>query len=278
MSICGKYDLYDHLCMEKTYPSDPRNPHSPHTSDIMECFEIFKEKTGGVIYQRVSVEVNLLNQDAVEQMCPEFKVLPHTVLSEDKRYKEGKKEKVYYTYQFHGEEYPTLEDVNEENVYIIRKIRFDNIIELIPYFPYIIASSCQSGDKETIYIAKKSYIEERYERSIQAGTQHTDEFDHMYRKRLADVTKDIILNYFGDYKERTIQEELPLSKDGDRYVVHPSKKVDCNFEAKSLSAGGGTLFPTLEYIDEDTLGLHPLYSDAWKEDKILVEYVYKKGE
>ena len=38
MSICGKYDLYDHICMEKMYHQDPDNPNSPLVSDIMECF------------------------------------------------------------------------------------------------------------------------------------------------------------------------------------------------------------------------------------------------
>ena len=34
MSICGKYDLYDHVSMEKMYLSDPENPNSPLVSDI----------------------------------------------------------------------------------------------------------------------------------------------------------------------------------------------------------------------------------------------------
>lgn len=286
MSICGKYDLYDHLCMERTYPPDPQNPRSPYTCDIMECFEVFKKKTGGVIYQHVRVEVNWLNQFLIEQMCPEFKVLTHTRISADRRYKEGKRETVYYTYQFRGEEYTTLEDVNKKGVYIVRKIYFGNIIELIPYFPYIIASISWAEDKEIIYIAKESYIEEKYKRGIQAGylpAEEFDQFDHAHRRRLAEITRDIILTYCSDYKERAVQEELPFSKEGKRYVVHPSKKVDGNFEAKvkfpntGAGAYGESLFTPLDYIDENTLELHPIYSLS-NQDKVVVEYVHKKEE
>ena len=62
MSICGKYDLYDHICMKKMYPSNPENPNGTLVSDIMECFDVFKEETGGVIHQWVKTEVNEFNQ------------------------------------------------------------------------------------------------------------------------------------------------------------------------------------------------------------------------
>ena len=129
-------------------------------------------------------------------MCPEFKVLSHTVTLKDKRYKEGKKEKTFYTYSFRGKEYTTLDKLNKEHIYILRKIYFDNIVELIPYFPYIIACSSHSKDEEHIIISRKSYIEQIYDSNLEFGSTHPDDFNHIYRKRLADITKEIILKEF----------------------------------------------------------------------------------
>ena len=277
MSICGKYDLYDHICMKKTYPSNPDNPNSPLVSDIMECFDVFKEETGGIIYQWVKTEVNIFNQHLVEKKCNGFKVITHKEMKEDKRYKNNKREAVSYTYEYYGKEYKTLKELNKKGVYINKEIKFDNIVELIPYFPYIIAACSYSNGEACVYISSESYMDKRYKEDIKYGNDG-DYWNHYYRKTLADITKDIILKYFSDYKERTIKEELEVIKENDKYVIHTSKDIDYNFEAKVDEDNKDKIVCyslTPKYIDKNTLDVSDTYFDIEKRDKIVVKYVYK---
>lgn len=277
MSIYGKYDLYDHICMEKTYLQDPNNPNSPLVSDIMECFDVFKERTGGVLYQHYKVEVNDFNKFQIEKKCPFLNIMKHTSIKEDKRYKDSKKEIITYSYKYYDKEYNSLKELNKKGVYITREIKFDNIFELIPYFPYIIASMSYHDGKEVIFISKKSYIDKRYKEDIKYGNDG-DYWNHYYRKTLADITKNIILKYFSDYKERTITEELKVIKENDKYVVHTSKDIDYNFEAKVDEDNKDKLVCyslTSKYIDSHTLDVSSTYFDIDKRDKIIVKYVYK---
>lgn len=277
MSICGKYDLYDHICMKKMHHLDPDNPNSPLVSDIMECFDVFKEETGGVIYQSVKTEVNTFNQHLIEKKCNGFKVLTHKEIEDDKRYKNNTRETISYTYEYYGKEYKTLKELNKKGVYIDKEIKFDNIVELIPYFPYIIAASGYSNGKEYIHISSESYMDKRYKEDIRYGDDG-DYWNHYYRKTLADITKDIILKYFSDYKERTIKEEVEVIKEDDKYVIHTSKDIDYNFEAKVDEDNKDKIVCyslTPKYIDKNTLDVSDTYFDIEKRDKIVVKYVYR---
>ena len=277
MSICGKYDLYDHICMKKMHHLDPDNPNSPLVSDIMECFDVFKEETGGVIHQWVKTEVNEFNQHLIEKKCSIFKVITHKEIKEDKRYKNSTREVISYTYEYSGKEYKTLKELNKKGVYINKDIKFDNIVELIPYFPYIIAASGYYNGKEWIYLSSESYIDKRYKEDIRYGNDG-DYWNHYYRKTLADITKDIVLKYFSDYKERTIKEELKVIKENDKYIVHTSKDIDYNFEAKVDEDNKDKIVCyslTPKYIDKNTLDVSATYFDIEKRDKIVVEYIYK---
>lgn len=278
MSICGKCDLYDHLCMEKRHPQDPDNPNSPLVTDIMECFDVFKERTGGVIYQSIKTEVNEFNQHLIEEKCKGFKVITHKEIKEDKRYKNNKREVIFYTYEYYGKEYKTLKELNKKGVYIDKEIKFDNIIELIPYFPYIIAANGYSNDKECIHISSESYLDKRYKMDIRWGNNDGDEWNHYYRRSLANITKYIILKYFSDYKERTIKEEVKVIKENDKYIVHTSKDIDYNFEAKVDEDNKDEIVCyslTPKYIDKNTLDVSDTYFDIDQRDKIVVKYVYK---
>ena len=277
MSICGKYDLYDHICMEKTHLQDSSNPNSPLVSDIMECFEVFKERTGGILYQHYKVEVNDFNKFQIEKKCPFLNIIGHKSIKEDKRYKGSKKEIITYSYKYYDKEYSSLKELNKKGVYVTREIKFENIFELIPYFPYIIAATSYHDDKEYIFISKESYIDKCFERDMIASPDNADERNHYFRKNLANITRDIVLKYFSDYKERTIQEELDVFKTDNGYVVYPTKDVDYNFEIKIVDNNDDlklySLTPTI--INKHCLDVSHTYFDIDKRDKIVVKYVYK---
>ena len=279
MSICGKYDLYDHICMEKMHHQDPYNPNSPLVSDIMECFEVFKERTGGILYQHYKVEVNDYNKFQIEKKCPFLNIIGHKSIKEDKRYKDSKKEIITYSYKYYDKEYSSLKELNKKGVYATREIKFENIFELIPYFPYIIASMSSNGNKEIIFISKESYTDKRFEKDMITFPDNADEHNYYYRKNLANITKEICLKYFSDYKERTIKEELEVIKENDKYVVHTSRDIDYNFEAKVDEDNKDKIVCyslTPKYIDNHTLDVSSTYFDIDKREKIVVKYVCKK--
>lgn len=274
MSICGKYDLYDHICMEKMYHQDPNNPNSPLVSDIMECFDVFKEKTGGILYQHYKVEVNDFNKFQIEKKCPFLKIIEHKSIKEDKRYKDSKKELISYSYKYYDKEYSSLKELNKKGVYITREIKFDNIFEIIPYFSYIIALMSSNKGKEMIFISKESYIDKKYKQNIEIGSENADYFNHCYRKNLAKLTQEIVLNYFSDYKERTIEQDFKVEKENDKYIIHLEKPVDYNFETE-LITNGELIWSSPKLIDDYTLDVSKTFFDIDKRPVVRIKYVYK---
>ena len=194
----GKCDLYDHMCMEKHRTkdgSDKKEDLEKATvlySDPIECFEIFKKKTGGVLHQHRRVkEVSEWNHDFIKAHCPMFEIITHIDKITDKRSKTGYREKTYYTYKYWDKEY-TAKELSKKGVYITMDIHFETMLDLIPYFPYIISSCCCSKDEETIYISNQSYVDEQYDELIQNGVDPQGHKE-WYNRELANFYKEYIL-------------------------------------------------------------------------------------
>ena len=115
----GKCDLYDTIMMlhhrtkDGSDKKEDLDKASVLYSDELECFNEFKEKTGGVIHQHQKIKVTLLNQELVEKKCKSFKIIKHTKEVEDKRFKETKRTDTYYTYEYWGKEYKDLKELNK---------------------------------------------------------------------------------------------------------------------------------------------------------------------
>ena len=184
----GKCDLFDHICMEKTYEVP-----GGYESDELECFNVFKERTGGVIYQVLSFK---LTGNNIENECKENKNLSrvkHTKIVPDKRVKSGKKEKVFYTYTYYGKEYNSLTEINNYGYWRYKAIHFETLLDIIPYYPYLISMSASSDGKEFVVISDNSFVETAENESISYG--HTSTLAGYYRKELQNHYKDVITNY-----------------------------------------------------------------------------------
>ena len=174
----GKCDLCDHISMEKTYDKG-----SYLESNEDECFEIFKQKTGGVIYQLIPLKLTSCNIDAEIKKVNDEKVLSkiiHKEVHSDKRTKSGTREVVFHTYMYHGKEVKSLSEIDD---YCTKKeIHFDTLLDLIPYYPYIIVIAYSSKDHEEIIISNKSYIDQQEEMYLKYG--HNSKLVDMYREDL----------------------------------------------------------------------------------------------
>lgn len=158
--FCGKCDLYDHMMMEKTFP-DSKNPNIL-ISDELECFEIFKKRTGGILYQSRKVELTDWNIDYWIKYFNNSQKLSkeaYTLIKDDKRFKSGKKEIIKYNYIYFGRKYNSLKELNQFGFYGEFQIKFNDLLDLVPYYPYIITTMFSDQNSEKIFISKKSYVD-----------------------------------------------------------------------------------------------------------------------
>ena len=222
--VSGKCDFFDHLSFEKMVPKEG-NP-NVLVSDIMECFKILKRKTGGVIYQHEHLKVDLYNQKMIEELCDDFKVIEHKEEVKDLRKKSGVRTKTTYTYEYWGRTYNTLKELNKHGGVCVKvPIHFDNLVELLPYFPYLISASACNEDSETIFISKESFVEREFKDHLRYGLDSSSMRDH-YRKELALLYRDVILTWFNP-QGREIEEEVTF--DETTLQGKLSKPVDDNF-------------------------------------------------
>ena len=242
-------------------------------SDAMRDFEAFKKSTGGVIHQHIKVKVDEWNQDYVKSHCPGFDFIKHTEVREDKRCKEGKKEYYYYTYTYFNKEYKNLKELNKHGVYVTKDIHFNTILDLIPFFPYIVSVAAKDKDSTTVFISDRSYVDKCFREHNWGGAEQSADY---YRHELAEFTKAIVLEYFADYTERTVDQEFNVEKVDDKYIVHLEKPVDYNFKIELPRAEDISIWSTPKMIDEYTLDVTHTYFDINKRPTIRIKYVYKK--
>lgn len=203
----GRCDLYDSICMSHPRTKEGKDDKeslraSPvWYSDELECFEEFKRKTGGVMYQHKKVKVTQSNQDLVAKMCPGLKIVEHKNVVKDRRYKSGEREVVTYTYEYYGTEYPTLDALNKHHVYVRTEIHFETLLDVIPYYGYVVASACYSDGHATIYLADKSEPDAEYEEGIDYGFDWTEIRSH-YKSELQKHYVEVVALYYADEAKR----------------------------------------------------------------------------
>ena len=212
----GKADLADFISMMG--------------DDDLSAFYAFKKATGGVIYQHRNIkEVNVYNQDFVKEHCERFDIVKHENKTADVK-GNGFKTTVSYTYIYWGKEYTAKELKKRGGVYLEMPIKFEGILDLIKYYPYIVSVSCWDGEKKKshIVISNQSYVDEQYEEMLQFG--HLSMKDY-YDRELAEYYHKMAKRIDRRLEERTNEELLDsskLTKVGDHYEYPLNHDIDCN--------------------------------------------------
>jgi len=225
----GKCDLYDHIMMYKHRTAEGSDKKEDLEkarvlySDEMECFKIFMERTGGILYQHKRLKVDEFNQSFIEKKCPNFKVISNTEQVLDKRSKTGYKWKTTQTYEYYGREY-TLKEINKRGVFITTEIHIKTLLDLIPYYPYIVSMCASNKDKETIYISNQSYAESEYEEHLQHGWESN--MIYYYREELQDHYREVVLRYYNPGN----REQIELLHFDENRRAHTRFKIDPNFK------------------------------------------------
>ena len=198
----GKCDLYDSMIMSASNEHRIVNPGGSWgvTSDL-DAFEDFKTQTDGVIYQHLKVEVTEFNAEPLTKLNSNFHIIEHTSKVKDKRCKSGEREIKTYTYKIGNTEYATLKELNKAGgLWIEVPIKFDNILELVPYFPYVSKvefgyTDAQGQRKQKIVLSDNSYVDMHSKKLLQ-GLGIVNDTAHYYRHELSEYYKDIILKLF----------------------------------------------------------------------------------
>ena len=238
--VSGKCDFLDHLCMMKHRTKEGSDKKEDLEkarvlySDLFECFEIFKERTDGIVHQHKRIkEVTPYNHDFIAEHSDAFKVHKNVKHIKDARTKSGYREEVYYDYEYFGKTY-TAKELSKKGVYITVEIHLDTLIEAIPYFPYIVTMCCYNNGHEIIYLSDKSYVESEYDNLLQGGYET---LRNHYHKQLAELTREIVLNYFNPEGKEVIEEINFVDNHNceyfnnfiDNYLGFTQHKVDTNF-------------------------------------------------
>lgn len=206
----GKADLFDYMNGLAGWHDKDGNKvnygegNGPYYGDEYQDFLEFKRITNGVIHQHRKIKVNEYNQDYVKEHCKGFDYTLHTKEIKDARTTKGYREESYYTYFYYGKEY-TLKELNKKGVYITIDIHFDTILDLIPYYPYIVSMSCSNDGKQIVYISNQSFVDGELEEHLENGW-YSDYWQH-YKKELQGHYIDIVLKYFNP-KEKEYKQNL----------------------------------------------------------------------
>ena len=281
MSIfSGKCDLYDHMMMGKHRTADgsddPQKLKEAHVlySDELECFEIFKQKTGGVIHQHQLITVTGQNQMMVAEKCDQFEVIEYFDEVPDKRKKGGYRTTVTYTYRYWGRDYDTLKELNKHGVYITIDIHFDTILDLIPYYPYTITMSCNNQDGEYVVISKKSFVLQERDEMYDHG--YDSKMWEGYNKKLQDHYREVVLRYYNP-EDREIVDCVDFNENRRCFVSYP---IDDHFDIDWYwQAGAKPHWTTPKVINYETGEIEISeqdYNNTFKNNIALVKYVRKK--
>lgn len=193
-------------------------------SDEYKDFLEFKRRTGGTMYQHQKVKVSLWNQDEVAKRCPGLEIEKKERTSSDKRYREGKRKDTYYVYKYYGVEY-SLNELNKKGVYITQEIHFDTLLDLIPYYPYVVSACASSEEKMTVFLSRNPYPIEKRDNSLKTGGMLFDSWAH-YSKELQEHYREIVLNYYNPEKRERVEE---VTFDPETCLGAVSKPIDPNF-------------------------------------------------
>lgn len=209
----GSYDLYDCIYGQcETW------------QDKVKAFEKFKLTTGGRIRRLLDVELNIYNIDnEIANINNDFilskRTETHTV--PDKRYKSGVKEVTKTSVIYYGKAYP-IDKLKKISSF--QEIKFDEMLDLVPYYPYAVAMAAVSSEegKTSIIISNKSMVEREYLDTRKFGSNA----EMTYNYRCEELKKELIETVKNEYCNPETIRHLTVSFNDTESVKKFSDAVE----------------------------------------------------
>ena len=277
----GTCDLCDHIAgLGGWYDRDGNkvkfgNGNGPYYSDEYLDFLEFKKRTGGVLHQHKRVTVTEYNLKDVEaRLNGRLRVIERRQDEAEKRSETGRRRSVKRTYEYFGTEYKTLKELNKHGVYVSVDIHFNTLLDLLPYYPYIVSMAACSDGVETVYISGESYVTSERDDHYRFG--HFGDFWETYAKRLQDHYREIVLLYYNP-EGREVVEEIEFDEEGLGKASHP---IDDGFDLEWRWADGKShahwTSPKLVDADKGEILMHS--NDIERFGRKMLVYYVKKTE
>lgn len=184
----GKSDLADTVMMQVMYKKYPDMENSPLVSDLMASFNKFKEETGGKLYQNFKLK---LTEHNVDKEIERSDFLTRTELPPKEGVNQRKKK---YLYNYFGKEFKTLDALNKYGYYAKREIKFDTLLDLIPYFPHIVTVMTHTNGKKYVEITRESFVDIEYLNFREYGSESS--LHDYYKKELQDFYNEVYIKYY----------------------------------------------------------------------------------
>ena len=257
----SKCDLFDHV-----YAG------SSNWEEYFDAFEAFKKKTGGKLYQERKVLVSDYNLDDICEMNPQLSYSDVKVVKTNK--KGESKESIERHFFYWDREYESLKKLNKKGVYVRIEIPFENVLDLIPYYPYVIACDYWSKDKEFVVLAQQPFPDSEIEDRLEGGwfKKGSIDFQFHYKHELAEHYREVIEELNRDLRLRWCQinlRDVPMAKEGDWYLIHTENDIDLNQPVEWFFPGGAkTHWTSPKYRDIRTIAVSVQDVDEYLKDAI----------
>ena len=270
----SKCDLFDHV-----YAG------SSNWKEYFDAFEAFKKKTGGKLYQERKVLVSDYNLDDICAINPQLSYSDVKVVKTNKK---GESKEIIERHFFYWDrEYESLKKLNKKGVYVRIEIPFENVLDLIPYYPYVIACDYWSNDEEFVVLAQQSFPDSEIEDRLEGGwfKKGSIDFQFHYKHELAEHYREVIEELNRDLRLRWCQinlRDVPMAKEGDWYLIHTENDIDLNQPVEWFFPGGvKTHWTSPKYRDVRTIAVSvqdvdEYLKDAIENNGVRVRYVKRK--
>lgn len=212
----GKCDLYDTLSM--------------YGDDELEAFRKFKKATDGTLYQHRRITVTKYNREWVKKNC--------TFNMSQFDFKDN-------TYTYWGVEYKSLKSLNKVGVYVTVPIHFNTLLDLIPYYPYIISEQYSNKEHTYIFLSRKSYVETMISNAL--NNSISDDVDvgrfDFYKEELQKHYLEVCEKYiFKDLNARThyldVHDKAQLKEIDEGYLLESPYELDDQLDFEYEFADG----------------------------------------
>ena len=226
----GKCDLADLITGQGGYFDKDGKPVKFSDEGVRVCYSdewldflAFKKKTKGILYQHKNVKVNSYNHDKIKEHCKEFDFREAKSLIQDNRTIAGYREKKYYIYTYYGKEYTEKELNAKGGVYIQVEIKFDTLLDLLEYYPYLTSTVFSTEDQMKVFIHSRSFVDEEFDNAVESGyILNTRAY---YKKKLAEHYAEVALRYYNPTGHE-VSEEISFDENG---VGCTSKPINDRF-------------------------------------------------
>lgn len=236
--------------------------------EYFEAFEAFKKRTGGKLHQERKVLVTDYNLDDICAMNPKLTYSDVKITKTDKNGESREVTERHFTYW--EKKYNNIEKLNKKGVYVRIDIPFETVLDLIPYYPYVIAAA----NGGMVILAKHSEVDSEIEDRLEGGWFKKGSIDHQfdYKHELAEHYREVIEELNRDLRLRWCQinlRDVPMAKEGDWYLIHTENDIDLNQPVEWFFPGGvKTHWTSPKYRDIRTIAVSAQDVDEYLKDAI----------